>query len=255
MRLFDFSELNVAPPEISETALQPAPEPLEQIEPAGKEIPMKSADEIFAQFGFNDREFLWRTAQQEVRDPEVREALRQAEVDDANERYLGTTANCYYFSFGWPPEDILGWPERPQPGQLALSKTGKGSFDPFIFDEALRSGTPEELKNYIIRLCREDCEVYGKELVEVDADYQPKLGERMVVLCSRQPQGFLGELFGGRADYHFLLRGQYGSYLHKPGLDPVTDLDDKGHIIEDPAECRIDYPNLLGYYVLRDKEV
>lgn len=255
MRFPGYSELHTAASEVSEAALQPAPEPLTRPEPTGLETQADSPDDIFREFGFREQDFIWSAIQDESRSPETRNHLRELELKEANERYEGTTANCYYFAFGWPPEDISGWAERPQPGQLALSRTGYGSFEPFEFDRMLHEAEPDALKAYLIKLCREDCQAYGKELVEVSEDYQPKQGERVVVLLSRQPHGILRPLFTGGADYHFLLKGQYGSYLHKRGLASVTDRDLYGRVIDNVEQAKTGYDTLHGYFVLRNQEV
>lgn len=234
--------METADSELLEQYLERCKEETEKVEET-----KKSPEDIFAEFGYSEKDFLEGVSVLELKE---QLGINEGLLKEANELMKGTPANCYFFAFGYPPKDIKDWNHKPQPGELALSHGIDGHYNPKHFSDLLNAGKPEEIKSYIVGLCKEDCQSYGKEMIEVGKNYQPEKGERLVVLMSHK-----GKDFFNVSDYHFMVKGENGTYLHKPGLAPVTDVDNSGHLIRDPEHCDTMYESFLGYFVVRDKEV
>lgn len=198
-------------------------------------------------FGFSEADFLQKKLDYETEILDTAEQLRDAEYRDlyikfTDEEYTkGGVPNCDAFAHGWSVQPITGEPfkTKPQPGEIAgCALTNDQYYDLMAY------GTDEEIKATLVDLTRMDCAICGEELIEVSHDYVPKDGERMIALMH------------GGGDYHYMLKGEYGYWYHKPGALAPTRFDDSLNPITDPATCdRGIYHSFDGYFVIRDKEV
>jgi len=211
--------------------------------------------ELFSEFGFDPEEL--RQALAESFYQELIER-REAEFDQEYDRYTNPDLyrkslffdmkegpNCYAFAFKWEKNPVTGqrFLQRPEPGAIAH---GVGEYEARLRDEILRYRSPEEIKQYLEREIHGDLECAGLEMREVDsADYQCKDGEWMVAMVTSRSMG-------GVPDFHFYRKGESGTWYHKPGVMPPTNLDSSDREIYDPRTCdRGDYETFHGYYVVR----
>jgi len=217
-------------------------------EPIGDDHPLTDIESDFARdFGFSETDFLQKRLDHETEILDTTEQLQDAEYRDlyiqfTDEKHTkGGVPNCNAFAHGWSVHPITGEPfkDKPQPGEIA----GCALTDDQYY-ELMKYGTDAEIKATLVELTRMDCAICGEELIEVPHDYVPKDGERMIALMH------------GGGDYHYMLKGEYGYWYHKPGALAPTRFDDDLAPITDPATCdRGIYDSFDGYFVIRDKEV
>ncbi len=176
-----------------------------------------------------------------------REKFKDIKYDIYKELYSTIGGpNCFAYAMGWTKNPITGekFIENPCPGELSGYNWGSAEQD------MLRFGSEESVKKLLTERWASDCSILGKELIEVEnADYKPKEGERLVSLMYTEG----GPETGFAPDFHFMVKGEYGNFLHKPGVSPVTAIDDSGNIISDPAKCDSIYNHHLGYFVIKER--
>lgn len=176
---------------------------------------------------------------QEVLDNEYKQFL----FDWAN---VGA-ANCMAFASGFAINPYTGkyFSTRPSPGDISGQYTGDYMPD---FDLMTRTMNEKEIRETLEKYWHADCEVCGKELIHVaSGEVDLKDGERLVAMM-------YGDTDEYGADFHFLLKGQHGTWYHKPGLAAVRRTDDLGEIIYNPQDCHLKtYNHFCGYYIIRDK--
>ncbi len=154
--------------------------------------------------------------------------------------------NCFAFASGFFKDPTTGknFDHKPAPGDI--SGQWDGDYMPYFDDlvyETDENGVRQTLEYYWAK----DCARSDKELERAPSgDYQPKEGERLVAMMySDRPYA---------EDFHFMVKGQYGTWYHKPGLMAPKRTDESGEIITDPATCnRGIYDHFCGYYIVRDK--
>lgn len=236
-----------------------------------------STESVFEPFRIDRERFLRETAKSEV-DEKAKEAVEIMQLPETNvllqelqngefrelkdkfwddKKYYSrlhgcyrSNSNCYCFACDFPENPITGedWPARLNPGELSGATRVELERD---YSDPIICGDVEGAKNGLQKWIREDLAKVGKELVEVDADYVPKDGESMIYMCGCS-SGF------GRGDYHFMRKGNYGTWYHKPGVTEPLDRDPiTGERIFNPEETAksgdVCYDMNLGYYAIRNK--
>ena len=189
----------------------------------------------------------------ELRAKELREnqeKFKDIRSPDWKELYtLFGGPNCYSFAaFGLEKNPFTGEKlgRNPCPGEFAGIEWRERD------DQMLKYGGPEAVKEMIEQKWKADCEVLNKELIPVsDKSYIPKDGERLVALLYSEGIWEKGQLI---PDFHFMLKGEYGNFLHKEGATAVTNRNNNGDLIFDPGNCATEYEHFLGYYVVKDRK-
>lgn len=213
-------------------------------------------------FGFNEVEFLKANTERfleeyakldDVDSIQVIETLREAEFANLYKRFSddlvytewGEGPNCYAFAMDMTVNPITGkvFSTRPTIGEISGNE-----LPDYEMMDLLMYGDEEQVKSVLVDLWSKDCEAMGKELIEVSSgDYVPKEGETLTAL-----------MYGNDTtiDFHFMRKGDYGRWYHKPGALNPTTYDNSGRFIQDPKDCdRGIYNHFCGYFVIRDKEV
>ncbi len=213
--------------------------------------------DLFAEFGFDRKAFFSEvSAGPEFVDSDhldFREAFGEY-ADEAlythsrhGEKCEGTRRagpNCMAYAYGMPREqDGSTYKHKPDPGHFA----GIDTFHEI--SDVMEHGSPAQVKETFEKYMKMDLAAMGKELVEVESNaYEPKAGERMFALVTAP------DTPGGGSDFHFYVKDKTGFWSHKPGIANPTIYDNAGNIIEDPSKCsRGFYTNFVGFYVMKDK--
>jgi len=69
-------------------------------------------------------------------------------------------------------------------------------------------------------------------------------------------KGHLVACFVSQWDFHWYRKQRSGLWTHKPGPDPITDVDNAGQPIVDPRTAdRADYATLVGFFVVQHGHV
>ena len=165
--------------------------------------------------------------------------------------YLGIEQgpNCYAFALKMTKNPSTGRPfvVRPFPGIIAH---GIDAYDA-RYRDIINYGTPNEVKNILTSMMRDDLESQGMELTEIDSP-DIKTGENEWVIAMAYSQN-LRESSEALCDFHFYRRGECNTWFHKPGMSSVENQDASGKIITDPYECdRGIYDHFMGYFLVRD---
>jgi len=224
---------------------------------------MKNIESDFAKdFGFNEVEFLKANAERFLKEyvpldnadtSQVIENLQEDEFANLFQRFSDTQVytewgegpNCYAFAMDMTVNPITGkvFSSRPTIGEISGNELPGHEMR-----DLLTYADEEQVKSVLVDLWRKDCETMGKELIEVSSgDYVPKEGETLTAL-----------MYGNDTviDFHFMRKGDYGRWYHKPGTLNPTTYDNSGRFIQDPKDCdRGIYNHFCGYFVIRDKEV
>lgn len=213
-------------------------------------------------FGFNEVEFLKANTERfleeyaqfdDVDSNQIIETLREAEFSNLYKRFSddlvytewGEGPNCYAFAMDMTVNPITGkvFSTRPTIGEISGNE-----LPGYEMMDLLMHGDEEQVKSVLVDLWSKDCEAMGKELIEVSSgDYVPKEGETLTAL-----------MYGNDTtiDFHFMRKGDYGRWYHKPGALNPTTYDNSGRFIRDPKNCdRGIYNHFCGYFIIRDKEV
>lgn len=230
------------------------PEELNEIKPQ-KELNDK-ADTLFAEFGWNSEEFKRirnENLYKEFLSKESEEFFLEKELYENPElyRYCEETGfeegpNCYAFAMRWPynplTKDVFS--PRPSPGELSHGEKAS-----VILSDKIWTENPEGLKPLFSKMMKDDAAICGLSIKEVDKDYKTEAGEWMIALVSTDIRTLpIYEL----PDFHFYRKGDSGAWYHKKGTTEVTDVDDSGKMIYDPAICnRGNYEAFLGYYAVK----
>ena len=213
-------------------------------------------------FGFSEETFLKASTERFLKEDvqlddaeynKVIEALREGEFANFYQRFSddlvytewGEGPNCYAFAMDMTVNPITGkvFSSRPTIGEISGNELSG-----YEMRDLLKYGDEAQVKSVLVDLWRKDCEAMGKELIEVPSgDYVPKEGETLTAL-----------MYGNETliDFHFMRKGDYGRWYHKPGIFSPTTYDDSGRFIRDPQSCdRGVYNHFCGYFIIRDKEV
>ena len=233
------------------------------------ETPLESLERVdmrermlFADFGWDPTEFRNVCNQryyQEFLERENAELTVEQETYENPSLYefSGLTCmlegpNCYAFAMQWPinPLTDSNFMLRPSPGDLAH---GFGSFATEQRIDNLRFGDAQDMKDFFLKMMRDDTSALGMSIKEVDQNYQPKEGEWLIALATSENTF---ENPDSICDYHFYRKGTEGVWYHKPGPGGrVQDVDSAGNHIFDPAECaRGPYQKFLGYFAVTGPE-
>ena len=215
-------------------------------------------NDLFAEFGWNEDEFLRKST-----DFFARELDRQEEFSAERNAYakenlysisptdhIKVGPNCYDFASKWQLDPLTGekFTVRLAPGELAHGIDGKVSDKTA---DLLMFGSPEEQKNFFTLMIRDDARATGREFKEVDGNYQPEENEWVVAMATSDN---LFDNPNSICDFHFWRKGEHGQWLHKPGMTDVKDTDSSGQKILDPATCnRGAYTHFLGYFALKEQ--
>lgn len=207
---------------------------------------------IFADFAFSPEEF-----KKEIMKPRIDEVddLRQKEFKDLYDRFSNNDLyswrdlakvgpNCYAFVLDAEKDPRTGekFTDKPYPGMFS-GMSGREIQHAYM--DAVADRDIDKAKKGIVKCIKDDLKVLGKEFEEVDSkDYQTKPGERLISISA-------SSLID---DFHFMRRGDHGTWYHKEGVTFPKDVDGSMQTIYDPEKCnRGLYDMFLGYYVIRDK--
>ena len=120
---------------------------------------------------------------------------------------------------------------------------------PYIGDLVYSGMSENKVTETMERYWSQDCKYLGKELIKLEpgtdqGNVKLEDDERLVAMMySDFPV----------PDFHFMFKGDYGTWYHKPGLTAMKRTDESGQIITDPATCdRGMYDHFCGYYIVRD---
>lgn len=152
--------------------------------------------------------------------------------------------NCMAYAYGMPKNaDGTLYKEKPCPGHFAGLDASQE------LDEIMEYGSDKEIKAVFEKYMKMDFDALGKDIVEVDsASYKPKNNERMIALATSPHIPAIG------SDFHFYVKDKNGYWSHKPGIQNPTIFDESGNTIKNPSECnRGMYSRFIGFYVIKDK--
>lgn len=153
--------------------------------------------------------------------------------------------NCYTSAMGLLENPKTGeyFDHRHAPGELS------GEEMPYIGDLVYSGMSENKVTETMERYWSQDCKYLGKELIKLEpgtdqGNVKLEDDERLVAMMySDFPV----------PDFHFMFKGDYGTWYHKPGLTAMKRTDESGQIITDPATCdRGMYDHFCGYYIVRD---
>jgi len=149
-----------------------------------------------------------------------------------------TSTNCYAYACNDPNGHPQG---KPQPGQAG------GYWGWVAWDEHRRP----QMTDASVRLA---------VMVDDQTRHNRRLGQLIPLIRLRNdpvpdsvvnvPGHYLIALVtdqGGR-DYHWLRQDDDGMWSHKPGSDPVTNVDGSNAPISDPRTCNLNYPRIGIWY-------
>ena len=146
-------------------------------------------------------------------------------------------ANCYAYAMNqeYDPSTNEPFKEKPQPGTFSGNPLTQDELD-----NAIENGTKEDVENLIIGKVEDDCKVLGYSIHKVDsADSFPGQGHWLIALGYSTSDN----------DYHFWKKYGEPVWFHKPGTDPIMQVDWSRGVIIDPAQSnRGVYDQFIGYY-------
>ena len=164
--------------------------------------------------------------------------------DNGADNLVQDFTNCYYYAINTQVNPVTGIPynHKPQPGEYA-------GID---LNNLVDMGNPLD----------EEYSTTGKNIVQyvTEQDYaaynQAHGGGyifRPIGRNERCPAGsYKVVLIVGKDDYHWYRQNSDGFWSHKPGKEPVTNVDQQGNSIIDPqyAEWSKDYTKFIGYFAV-----
>ena len=199
-------------------------------------------------FGFDLSDFLKNPFSDRDRDvsPDKLEKMRDDEYHHLRDEYSDCgDGNCYTSAMGLLEHPDTGkyFDHRHAPGEIS------GERMPYIGDLVYSGMSENEITEKMEHYWEQDCKYLGKELIKVEpgtdqSDVELQKGDRLVAMMySDFPV----------PDFHFMFKGDHGTWYHKPGLTPMKRTDESGQIITDPATCdRGMYDHFCGYYIVRN---
>jgi hypothetical protein len=165
--------------------------------------------------------------------------LLAAGCNDSDACSIQKSANCYAYAFNWRVDPITGntFPSKPQPGQNAKPPT-------YCYPLT---------KDCIKKAVEGDAKVLGKQFRETSRDETCPAGTyKIALVIANTPPSSV-------ADYHWYRQNPDGTWSHKPGGTPVTNVDASGNPITDPAAADrnykaygLNYDEFAGYYCTGD---
>jgi hypothetical protein len=142
------------------------------------------------------------------------------------------TTNCYAYAMNLQRNPING---------KMFPRRGEGGFALQPGDLAGINTNPHLMTtngDYVSKLATKDAESSGRTFKSIGKNEKPAEGNWKVALV----------LAPGR-DYHWYRQNEDGTWSHKPGETPVTNLDASNNIITDPEKAnRGVYTQFVGYY-------
>lgn len=152
--------------------------------------------------------------------------------------WLEQSTNCYAYAF-----DLT---KNPLTGDLFIKDIGlqPGQLSGQQVTTNLYKGFPEE-NQALIDIVASDMSTLGYTFLEADPGVAVPYEAYMVTLVV-----FPGDRTN-KSDYHWYRLNPDGTWSHKPGFNPVTNLDDSGNKITDPFNAnRGRYFAFVGYFYI-----
>ena len=156
--------------------------------------------------------------------------------------WLEQSTNCYAYAFDLTRNPLTGKLFEKnvglQPGQISGQQV-----TPYLLN-----GSPKGNQT-LISIVSSDMAILGYTFSEADPGATIPSGAYMVSLAV-----FPGDRMSA-SDYHWYRLNPDGTWSHKPGFNPVTNLDDSGNKITDPFTAnRGCYFAFVGYfYITKNK--
>ncbi len=168
---------------------------------------------------------------------------------EEDEDSICTNTNCYYYAINnqLEPKSMQLWTIRfggglPQPGSYNGILIGAFKDTETGFDTVY----PGTSKNLVQYAAEQDYATYNQ--VHGGGYIFRPIGRN-----ERCPAGsYKVALIVGKDDYHWYRQNSDGFWSHKPGKEPVTNVDEQGNSIIDPqyAEWSEDYTKFIGYFAV-----
>ena len=154
---------------------------------------------------------------------------------------LQQSTNCYAYAFDLTKNPLTGELFEKNVG-LQLGQLSGQQVTPDVL-----SGSPEKNQT-LINIVSSDMSTLGYTFLEAYPGVAIPAGAYMVTLAV-----FPGDRMT-ESDYHWYRLNPDGTWSHKPGFNPVTNLDDSGNKITDPFTAnRGHYFTFIGYFYITKK--
>jgi hypothetical protein len=152
--------------------------------------------------------------------------------------WLDQSTNCYAYAFDLTKNPLTGDLFKKdvglQPGQLSGQQISPDLYNGFAKENQA-----------LIDIVASDMSTLGYTFLEADPGIAIPAGAYMVTLAV-----YPGDRTN-QSDYHWYRLNPDGTWSHKPGFNPVTNLDDSGNTITDPFTAdRGHYFAFVGYFYI-----